>query len=190
MRNKYIFLRHGESVANFKDIICSTISNGTLPEYGLTELGKTQVNNAAKILSTEFQNQEVIIFSSPFTRAVQSSLIVKEKLKVDNNNYYINLNLKERDFAQFELQSSKEYSKVWEADNSDKDIKGIESCKEVASRLKELFAMLESQYTNKIILMVSHGDTIMIARTVLLDDNPYNHRDYEYIKNAECIIFN
>jgi glucosyl-3-phosphoglycerate phosphatase len=190
MNNKYIFTRHGESMANFKDIICSTLPNGTLPEYGLTELGLTQVNQTAKILSTEFKNQEVIIFCSPFTRATQTALIIKEKLNVSNTNFFISLNLNERDFGLYELQSSKEYSKVWEADNSDQDIAGIESCKEVAIRFETLFKQLEKQYKGKTIILVSHGDTIMIARTVLLKDSPYNHRDYDYIKNAECLVFN
>jgi glucosyl-3-phosphoglycerate phosphatase len=190
MKNKYIFVRHGESVANYRDIICSTITNGTLPEFGLTELGIDQVKNTAKILSTEFKNQEVIIFCSPFSRAVQTSLIIKDKLKVNNSNYYISFDIREREFLKFELQSSKEYSKVWEADNTDKDIKGIETCTQVANRLQLFFDMIELQFVNKNVIIVSHGDPIMIARTILLNDSPYNHRDYEYIKNAECLIFN
>ncbi len=190
MNNKYIFVRHGESIANYRDIICSTVANGTLPEYGLTKLGKKQVSDTAKILSTELYNQEVIIFCSPFTRAVQTALILKDQLKVSDFNFFVSLELKERDFSLNELQSSKEYTKVWEADNNNVDIKGVETCLEVATRLEKLFNLIDQLYNKKIIILVSHGDPIMIARTVLLGDNPYNHRNYEYTKNAECLIFN
>ena len=189
MNNKYIFLRHGESVSNFRDIICSSIQNGTSPEYGLTKTGIEQVRLSSKVLKKELKNEDIVIFCSPFTRALQTALIVKNELDVNNFDFFVSMNLKERGFEKFELQSSKEYSTVWENDNNNLDTKGIETCKEVSNRVKELFIKLEKEYKNKTIILVSHGDTIMIARTVFLDDDAYNHRNYNFIKNAECLVF-
>lgn len=189
MNNKYIFLRHGESVANQRDIICSSLKNGTSPEFGLTQLGIIQANYTSKVLKKELKKEDIIIFTSPYTRAVQTALIVKSTLGIDNNNFFVSMNLKERGFESKELKSSKEYAKVWENDKKGKDSRGIEPCLSVALRIEEFYLMLNAKYNNKTIILVSHGDTIMIARTLLLGVSFFSHRDYDFIKNAECLVF-
>ncbi|PRW39362.1 serine threonine- kinase [Chlorella sorokiniana] len=49
-RNTYWLLRHGRSTANEKDLIVSHLANGELPEWGLTEVGRSQAAAAGEQL--------------------------------------------------------------------------------------------------------------------------------------------
>ena len=49
-QNTFWVLRHGRSKANAAGVIVSTLENGTLPEWGLTEEGSNQARNAGASL--------------------------------------------------------------------------------------------------------------------------------------------
>jgi broad specificity phosphatase PhoE len=189
MKNRYFFLRHGYSVSNDKGIICSTLENGTLPEYGLLPEGMKQIATTAEALSDIVKIGKSIIFTSPFTRALQSALITKQVLGLPHYSMFVNNKLVERNFESLELDSSMLYESVWTADNNGEMSEGVESCIEVSIRITDFLDMCESRFDGKDIIVVTHGDIIMIARTLFLSISPFRHRDYPYIKNAEYIIF-
>jgi broad specificity phosphatase PhoE len=189
MKNRYFFLRHGYSVSNDKGIICSTIENGTLPEFGLLPEGMKQIATTAEALSDIVNIGKAIIFTSPFTRALQSALITKQVLGLPHYSFFVSDKLIERNFKSLELESSVLYESVWTADNNGEMSEGVESCIEVSIRISDFVDMCESRFDCKDIIVVSHGDVIMISRTLFLSISPFRHRDFPYIKNAEYILF-
>ncbi len=190
MKNRYFFLRHGYSVSNEKGVICSTSENGTLPEYGLLPEGMKQIAITAEKLSDIVNLSKTIIFTSPFTRTLQSALITKQILGLPHYSFFVNNNLVERKFESLELESSILYESVWSADINGEMSEGVESCIEVSIRISEFLEMCENRFESKDIIVVSHGDVIMIARTIFLEISPFKHREFEYIKNGEFIEFN
>lgn len=189
MKNRYFFLRHGFGVNNEKGIICSLIENGTLPEYGLLPEGMKQIATTAEALSDIVNIGKAIIFTSPFTRTLQSALITKQVLGLPHYSLFINNNLVERKFEALELDSAVLYESVWNADKNGEMSEGVESCIEVSIRISEFLEMCEERFTGKDIIVVTHGDIIMIARTIFLEISPFKHREFEYIKNGEYIQF-
>lgn len=102
--------------------------------------------------------------------------------------------LRERHFGGFELQSHDHYKTVWVEDARDvawrappaaasegegegKQQEG-ESVVDVARRLRGLFAELEAKYSDKNILLVSHGDTLSIATAVAKGGGLGRHREH------------
>jgi broad specificity phosphatase PhoE len=189
MNNQYILLRHGQSISNINDIVISTIENGVKSEYGLTKLGVEQITITAKNLAQKFSLENIIIITSPFKRTVESALIIKDLLKVKNENIAISTNLVERNFSRYELQKNDIYEEIWENDSNHKDSDGVESCQNVFNRIKSFIEYTENSFKNKIIIVISHGDTIMIARTYFENNSPYNQRNFPYINNAEYLIY-
>jgi glucosyl-3-phosphoglycerate phosphatase len=200
-KNRYIFFRHGQSQANLQDLVCSLIENGALAKYGLTPLGQSQVIESVKKLKAELLTkgvalEKLIMLSSSFSRALQTALLIRDELGIAVENCSISGLLFERAFAPFELKKagSKDgcYQITWEADlkkDYPQELSEVEKPQALAKRLTKLISFLEQNYDNKTIILVSHGDPIMIARTIFLGVDPSTHHTYPYILNAEYLIF-
>jgi broad specificity phosphatase PhoE len=192
MKNKYILFRHGESVPNLNKQVCSSLDNGQMLENGLTELGFEQVKKSAielnKIL-TKSDSKRIILISSPFSRAVQTSNVLISKLDIKYSEFQVDSRLSERYFGKYESGPNNIYEKVWFADDKNIDFgSDIETPIEVSKRIEILINDLENRFTNSTILLVSHGDTLMIAKTFFNNTNPYSHHNSEYLKNAQYIF--
>jgi broad specificity phosphatase PhoE len=188
MKNKYYLIRHGQSTSNINGIICSTLENGIKPNFALTKTGQIQVQRSANELKKIIVGDS-LIFTSPFSRTLQTALIIKDTLELNNTSFFISMGLVERNFGKYELGSSKNYDKIWSNDVTAKDTKTVESTNLVATRVNQFIMSMESSYSNKNIIVVSHGDTLMIMRTIFLAVNSYTHRSFPYINNAEILIF-
>jgi len=206
MKNRYLFLRHGESKANTKRKIVSRLETDKKGDYGLTKYGREQVIRSMEEWGKRgILSSETIIVSSEFRRAKEtagiasrslgtSNIIVYRdlckrnfgklktiKLKGGKKVFYIaNKDLCERDFGAFDNKKEDSFYKAaWEMDKIAplRRWKGIESAFEVFCRIRNLINKFEDECEGKIILLVSHCDPIQIFLTVFLGFSLTRHRD-------------
>ncbi|XP_062018784.1 uncharacterized protein LOC133735390 [Rosa rugosa] len=176
-RNRYWVLRHGKSIPNEKGLIVSSMENGTRPEYQLAPEGVDQAKLAGELFRKVLEEnsmpiENVRICYSPFSRTRQTAEVVASVLNIQFEDAQCKVmeNLRERFFGpSYELMSHDKYHEVWAIDEKDPLMKpeGGESVDDVASRLVEAIANIESQFQGCTILVVSHGDTLQILQTIL-----------------------
>lgn len=182
LKNNYMILRHGESVANVAHRIVSEPATGRM-RYGLTALGHQQVHDACQLHENVIRDVDCIL-SSDFLRAMESARIVAEYCQCDLR---VRTELRERFFGTLEGESSQRYVEVWEEDrvNPYNTIHGVESTTDVAQRLRSLMGYLEREYEHMTFLLVSHGDPLQIFETIMMDLPPHLHRERDPLGNAE-----
>jgi probable phosphoglycerate mutase len=181
LKNKYLLMRHGHSLANKEKLIVSSPETGTM-QFGLTEKGKKQIQQAAVNL---IDVEELIIYSSDFLRTKETSKIIGEMLH--NKEIHYTPLLRERFFGSYEKLSDSLYPSVWEKDKTDADNNhnSVESPRQVASRTETLIKELEEKYENHSILLISHGDCLQILQTVFENRSPAEHRSLPHLNVAE-----
>lgn len=153
-------MRHGESGSNVQSLIaCDPVESAT--KYGLTENGRQQVLKSASIFASEHGPKPVII-SSDFLRASQTAQILAEIYEVDFKN---DTRLRERDFGKFAGQSIDNYAKIWGVSDLDPEATPFdaESSRSVLDRIKSVIDECEARYESRNIILVSHGDPLVIA---------------------------
>lgn len=182
-KNIYYGIRHGESEANTKGIIASSIK--TQKNIGLTLKGQNQVRASIRKNKAHF-NQDTIIISSDFLRAYETALIVASELKIPSENIQKSVALRERFFGDYDGKTNELYHIIWgkDPDNPAKSIKNAESVLQVLERIKELISELEKKYSDKTIILVSHCDPIMIWQAYVQGIKVGSFRDSVYFKTA------
>jgi isoleucyl-tRNA synthetase len=162
-KNTFYFLRHCQALSNQKNLL----SSGPREKFfnPLTKSGVTQ----AKKLARQLKKEKIdIIFSSELLRARQTAEIIAKHIKVKVN---FDSRLNEISFGALDGQSIK----VWQDLVKDyKDFltakpQGGESRLDVRKRVLDFIEEINKKYKNKKILIVSHGDTIWMAETALLN---------------------
>lgn len=161
MRNKYILLRHGETIYQVKkdDLLYPW------PDFitSLTKKGKNQAETAAKKLKSKKID---LIYSSDFLRARQTAGIVAKELglrvKVDKQLRDINWGIYKdgpsKKYRQFFSSKKQRFSK--------RPPKG-ENWRDVKKRMSDFIKDMEKRYKNKTILVVSHGDPLWLLNGAL-----------------------
>ena len=159
MKNRYYLMRHAHSVANEQGIITSKPSACTVA-YGLTQKGEAQARTAAEELKLSLSKTPVVICSD-FLRAYQTAKIVAAEFEIEAKT---DVRLRERDFGKLHGESDKYYPEIWKVTDKDSTAKpkGVESDEEVLHRLNTLIKDLDRQYTDRDIVLVSHGDPLNI----------------------------
>lgn len=183
IRNVYYGMRHGESSANKLGIIVSDPERGKLAEFGLTDLGREQARISAE---NNFElGAGTIIVCSNFSRAKETAEIIGKILGAEE--LIVIQNLRERYFGIYEGLSCCEYKKGWEEDERNVDYRGHfgESANDVLKRMATVIVMLEMNYIDKNILLVSHGDPLQILECYFKGLSPSHHRVMKHLKNAE-----
>lgn len=183
--NSYYFMRHGESEANVAGIIVSNPEQGCRA-FGLTEKGRQQVLCSIKGLA---KIRFDVIICSDFLRARQSAEIVAEWHNLPAP--IINPGLRERWFGDWDGQSDIHYQDVWNNDitpdpNNDKNVEPVEK---VLQRGLDVIKQLEQEYSDKLILLVSHGDMLQILRTAFKGAPASQHRKLPHHQTAQIIKF-
>jgi broad specificity phosphatase PhoE len=175
-------MRHGQSKANLKEIIISHPENGLLEKYGLTELGRQQARQSA---ASSPLTKDTLILSSDFSRARQTAEIVREVLGSDV--VQLSLSLRERNFGNYEESNHSHYGDVWVGDtrNADHAQNGVESVNSVLSRSTQLILDIEQRHTDRVILLVSHGDCLQILETGFEKISATEHRSLPHLHTAE-----
>lgn len=179
MRNTYYLMRHGWSESNEQHVIaCSP--EGSLEGFGLTEKGRNQAKQAAEAFS-KIVNQEPIIYSSDFLRALQTAEAVAG---VCHSNVITDVRLRERNLGELDGASADDYYKVWDAEpDPDAHPLNSESLRQMVGRVKSLIDDCEQKYNERVVMFVSHGDPLVAINSYVM------HGDYRppihYIGNAE-----
>ncbi len=178
-------MRHGESEANVAGLIVSNPEQGC-HDFGLTENGKQQVLSSIKRFSEIVFD---VIITSDFLRARQTAEIVAEWCHLPAP--VIKPDLQERWFGEWDGQSDTHYQDVWDNDikpdlTNDKNVEPVEK---VLQRGLNVIEQLEKEYSDKSILLVSHGDILQISRTAFQDVPASQHRQLPHHRTAQIIKF-
>lgn len=185
LKNTYVLMRHGRSIANDEGIIISDPKKG-ISGYGLSTTGKEEALNASKdAKEMNTLDSGVIIFSSDFARTRETAEIVANTLEAAAPT--LTPKLRERFFGEWDGKENSNYEKIWSNDEQDSNhtASGVESVSDVLDRATELIEELERTYTGKTILLVSHGDTLQILQTAFANTEPSAHREINHLHTAE-----
>jgi len=176
-------MRHGQSLANLKQIIVSHPQNG-IDNYGLSEQGMMQVQHSVQ--SDCRLDSNLLIVSSDFKRARESAEIAHELLDCIQPLQF-DERLRERNFGDLELTADSAYPLVWGRDKIDADSleKGVESPNQVMQRVSALVCDYEANYSSMAILLVSHGDALQILQTAFSKQDASKHRQQQHLQTAE-----
>lgn len=191
LKNTYFGIRHGESHANVQGLIAG--GEMARNDYGLTDKGRQQVIDSAQAMKNKgILNDQTVILTSPLKRARETADIAAGVLGVSQDKIVQDERIRERHFGIFEGQSHDAYKKViWPADLIQQESEhGVEKTEDVKKRLLELIEELEKKYSNRHILLASHGDTLQILETYFKDISPSQHRSLPPIQNAEIRQYN
>lgn len=163
-RNRYFFVRHGQSLNNKEQFI------NTLPERKdvspLTELGKKQAASGAKQLLKEKVD---LIYSSTFLRARQTADIIATPLDMKAiedkrlNEFLIG--------EAFEGKSYNEYHAKFPTDNRGlrfhQASPGGETWHDVKHRMFSFLHEIDAKHEGKTIVIITHADPMQIVQWAL-----------------------
>lgn len=132
---------------------------------------------------------DAIMVSSIFKRARETAEIIHDTLGC-TQPLQINEALNERGFGSCDLKNSSIVYETWKNDAQDAVTTqhGIENVMSVLSRTSRLVKQLEDTYTDKDIILVSHGDPLRILLTSFVNIDPSQHASIRHFDNAEVRI--
>lgn len=154
------FIRHG-AVENI-----NKIWYGRLPYFHLSNIGETEIEKVSKFLLNKHID---IIYSSPLLRAKQSAQIIRKKLGISKIHFSQNILEVDSSFQGSPLSylSTIQY-KVFAA--YDNKVIG-ETIEQLSQRMQKFILQIVKQYKGENIVVVSHGDPIMIVKAKA-ENNP------------------
>ncbi len=155
LRNIYYCMRHGRSAANEAGIILSSPEDGILADWGLADGADEAIRWNIRESGLD---GGVVIYSSPFSRTMQTAAIAAEVLGSALPTPAPEL--RERWFGDLERSSHENYRRVWEKDRLDVNNNewSVESPIHVFERLRSFIRQTEREVQGKTVLLVSHGD--------------------------------
>lgn len=150
-RNNFFLMRHGESEANTK----GTISSSLNLQNSLTSLGESQVKKAAKKLRGEKID---IIISSPFARAKQSVEILSKEIDFQGE-FVFDERIGEMRVNNWDGKSWGEYQAQFAsvAERFKKNISPAENYEDTRARVAAFMYEIDAKCEGKNILIVGHG---------------------------------
>lgn len=153
--NIYFTMRHGESEKNVIEIVTD---NPEAP-YSLTEKGKTETIETAKNLGAVD-----VIFTSPVLRARETAELVAKELGLSNDVIVVDERIQETNHGVWEGKSIKEFFSSYPNDITrfDRSPENGENWLDIKKRMGSFLFELEQKYTNKKILIISHGDPLSL----------------------------
>ncbi|MDF7801141.1 histidine phosphatase family protein [Pontiellaceae bacterium B1224] len=178
--NIYYAFRHGQSRANTEGIIISDPTIGTV-DYGLTEVGRQQVFDS--LSKADAFDANTLLYSSDFLRTRETAAIISETLGIET---VLDERLRERFFGDWDGKPHANYSKAWKNDLFDptQEFHGAESSSSVQKRMWSVIQSMEKLHHGKTIVLVSHGDPLMLLQTAFNNLGPERHRSLPYIETA------
>jgi len=154
MRNKYILLRHGETIYQAKGLDIFYPDDNIL---SLTKKGEQQIKSAVGKLK---KNGVSFIYSSDFLRTKQAARIVAKELVLKIN---FDKRLRDVEVGDWRGKTGAEFYQVFsEKQRFSKRPKNGESWRDVKKRLKDFIRDIEKKHKNKTILIISHADPIWL----------------------------
>ena len=206
LKNKYYFLRHGQSTANVAEVISSARSLAYSDKHGLTELGYQQGKESATQLLDVLEQEgvkpgdKVLFVSSPFARARQTAEACLDGLaevtaqrRIQQlgieilKDVVLEDRLMERYFGRLDNEAIYTYAYVWPLDafNVTHTAFEVESVAAVCTRIYQVVDRFESQYEGYHIVWTSHADVLQISQLYAANvDNVGLFSSYRF-KNGE-----
>lgn len=157
-----------------------------MASFGLSPKGKKQVKiSVLKNKKSKLLDSDVIIYSSDFLRAKETAEIAKKILDIKKINFH--KKLRERYFGKYDKTSLDNIKIAWAHDEKKPNHrhKGVESPKKVLKRTLAVIDELEKKYSDKKILLVSHGDVLQILHTHFSKKPVSQHRKIPHLETAE-----
>lgn len=154
---KIILFRHGE-----KQKIDSVVVDDKR-SVNLTDLGVTQINQLGQALAKKFPSlkSSLIIYSSPYTRAIQSAEIVKSILDIKNvvvvsefGEFYASNNYQLSKEVRKEIQKKAMQNPDWISPETNASLNSV--VLEFRNKIKEIC----QKDSNDLILISTHGGII------------------------------
>ncbi len=180
-RNRYIFIRHGESTNNLNETLDTELSDGTA---GLTARGREQARQVAQKLKTEKID---VIISSQFARAKETADIIGQEIKLAVttesrvNEYHIGLVYEGKTIEEFHQGFGDRAVRLHEAPP------GGETWLQIRARMFNILHQLDAKYEGKTILIVTHSDPIYVVRWALSLQPESVLHDVPMVDNAKPI---
>ncbi len=149
---KIYIVRHGKTEWN----VLGKMQGST--DIPLNEIGLKQ----AEMLKEKLEGKFDLCFSSPLERAVVTAKIISGKDPIIDDR------LIERKMGQFEGKSNILYDskKYWDYKANHGD-NGVEPVQDLFKRVKSFIEELKQKYSDKTILIVSHGATVRALHFVI-----------------------
>ena len=185
--NRYFVMRHGETEANKKGIICSLPSG----KWHLDKDGIQQVNTSAEFLKDKKID---LIFTSDFTRTIETAEIMREKLGLKKEDVIVDKKLREMGAYSFDGKQWNEYHAFHTKtpENFTMRVNKDESYQDVKIRMSSFLYEVDEKYQNKNILLVTHGGPAWLLTAGAEGKNVketlsmiLDKKDYHYLQNAE-----
>ena len=153
--NKYFIMRHGETECNVRGEVSSTVNN----DDHLTKDGILQVEKSAFMLKDK--NIDFII-TSPFVRTKETTELLADKIGFNKENIIFDDRLHEMSVPMYEGKKWSEYHNDFPktVENFNKAPEGNESYEDVRRRSMSVLYDIENNYSNKNILIVTHGSPV------------------------------
>jgi isoleucyl-tRNA synthetase len=150
--NNYFVMRHGEARSNVEHFLNSS---NTIENH-LTDDGKAQVRAAALELKGKGITTIVV---SPLTRTQETARVMCEELGIDPSQLMTDTRLGEVELGEADGMNLPEWEALFGmlSDKFNKKMMGGETYAEVHKRVGEFIFDIESRYTGKNILIVTHG---------------------------------
>lgn len=182
--NLAIFMRHGQADNNVNRVLV-----GRHLESHLTEKGRMQVKETAQLLKSMSISK---IYSSPVTRAIETTQIVGEELgldyEIDDRLYEIDLGkLAGTYYDEILNKYGNLFLSFYMGDDSILSNHGVESFTAVKSRIRDLLDQVMSRHNNHNVLLVTHLDPIKAAISYILDLKPESLYKW-HMRNAALTI--
>lgn len=189
IRNEFVGVRHARAVSNELGILITTAADGH-EGYGLVEVGQEQARTNGGRLVEQYgagRLKDALVVSSPFLRAKETAKIMGEVAGL-SWPHRLDARLSERFFGEFDKGSVSAVTARAVADRLDANNStgGVESPTAVANRIADLFAELEAEHSDRLILMFSHADPLRIFhRAIKSDRRVQDYSDMEDWLNAD-----
>lgn len=186
--NKYFVVRHGEADSNVREVVDSSgDENNKITENGIQEIK----NSAKKLKDEKFD----VIFCSSARRTKETAHLIAEVVGFDKNKIIFDERLEEYQVGDLDGKNIIEYKKYVEEniksvhDYFTSSLPNGESRLSVHKRMGDFIYEIEKEYSNKKILIISHGDPIM---ALFLTAKGYNsekikeeENNFDYFKTGE-----
>ena len=165
-RNRYFFVRHGESESNVREVFACTAGGG------LTDTGRRQADAAGERLRGE---EKRYVFCSPLARARESADRIAGVIgaSVREDPLLSEIQVPELDgkpIAEFFAAAER----CGAAADTRRAVRGGESYHEVYLRLLAFLKKTEEEYSDAVIIVVTHGAVVRCALSIAPTFSEFN----------------
>ena len=167
-------VRHGQTIVNAKGLI------NARNIIGINKTGKKEAENAAEQME---KTKIDLIFCSPLRRTKQTCKIInKNKIKVLYDRRILERDSRSMQFEKIEKLDSEEWYNI----DKTKVYKNSEGFKSILDRVKNFLEEVKIKYSDKSILIVTHGDVCKAIYSYL--NNITDAKEISLFKQGNCEI--